>query len=714
MSSELKLRRGTAAAHTNFTGAQGEVTIKTDTREIVVHDGVRPGGWTGGGYMPAGTGAVARTVQDKLREFVSVKDFGAVGDGVTDDTAAINAALAAVPVGGVLRFPAGTYRVTSQIVIPPGKRLALIGEGSRQTVFMYAGQDTTVDCFVFGDGSSNCNGYFVQGISFNSSTLMTAGAGVRFRRLNRSRLIDVLFGHQDGNRNFYHGVWFDAIDMVDVTGFQARAQQDAIRVNGGAGCRADLFLSNGKIAGSLVGLHVGGGFGGLYVDSTDIINNATNVLIDRGIVDAANRECFFGPGCYIDTADTTRTATTYNGICVDIQDTSGFVFFNNTWIATCGTAIRTGASFSGTVQIDSGIIFNCFNTFGGNGNGIEIGSTHAKVIVSGTRFVKVDGTAILCTAGTTTGVVLRSPTFDINVNARIDSSIAAKIDTLSSALVSTSQAVMGKTVCGHTTPIASSTDGNPAVTLVTGPAALGGAVHIPYYNNNASGAWLNLSKSRATTVGQHVAVVNNDTLGSVGFGGSDGSVFRSAAAISVAAVDVSGNTIPGEFRIFTRDNNNNFLPSLVVESGHHTRPGADNVYVLGTSPVRWATVFAGTGAINTSDAREKQDIETLTAAELRVATALKGLVKKFRFKDAVQAKGDAARIHVGVITQEVIAAFQAEGLDAMRYGVVCYDEWDEQPAQFDEEGNVVQEYRPAGNRYGIRYEELLAFIIAAL
>jgi hypothetical protein len=44
----------------------------------------------------------------------------------------------------------------------------------------------------------------------------------------------------------------------------------------------------------------------------------------------------------------------------------------------------------------------------------------------------------------------------------------------------------------------------------------------------------------------------------------------------------------------------------------------------------------------------------------------------------------------------------------MRYGIVCYDEWD---ARQDEDGN---EIAPAGNRYGIRYDELLAFIISAL
>jgi hypothetical protein len=61
-----------------------------------------------------------------------------------------------------------------------------------------------------------------------------------------------------------------------------------------------------------------------------------------------------------------------------------------------------------------------------------------------------------------------------------------------------------------------------------------------------------------------------------------------------------------------------------------------------------------------------------------------------------------------------MAAFRAEGLDPMRYAIVCYDEWEASDAVVDDDGTVISLAVETGNRYGVRYEELLAFIISAL
>ncbi|NIZ15176.1 tail fiber domain-containing protein [Phaeobacter sp. HF9A] len=105
------------------------------------------------------------------------------------------------------------------------------------------------------------------------------------------------------------------------------------------------------------------------------------------------------------------------------------------------------------------------------------------------------------------------------------------------------------------------------------------------------------------------------------------------------------------------------------------RPANDGTQNLGNASYRWDVVYASTGTINTSDARSKIDIQDLDAAEHRVAVAAKSLLKKYRIRDAVAEKGDAARWHFGVIAQELAAVFEDEGLDPWRYGVLCWDEW---------------------------------------
>ena len=175
----------------------------------------------------------------------------------------------------------------------------------------------------------------------------------------------------------------------------------------------------------------------------------------------------------------------------------------------------------------------------------------------------------------------------------------------------------------------------------------------------------------------------------------------------------NGIDIWNDYSDYVRIGTNNVERLRVVNNGV-VRPATDNAQTLGAAANRWSVVYAGTGTINTSDEREKQQIADLDDAERRVAVAIKGLVKKYKYNDAVALKGDDARIHVGVIAQEVIAAFAAEGLDATHYALLCHDTWEAEPEEVDKNGNVINPGIEAGERYGIRYDELLAFMIAAL
>jgi len=128
----------------------------------------------------------------------------------------------------------------------------------------------------------------------------------------------------------------------------------------------------------------------------------------------------------------------------------------------------------------------------------------------------------------------------------------------------------------------------------------------------------------------------------------------------------------------------------------------DNILDIGLGTTRFKDIYATNGTIQTSDRNEKQDIEELSDAEQRVAVAAKGLLRKFRWKSSVEEKGDDARIHFGIIAQDLQDAFTAEGLDAGRYAMFISSTWTD-----EETGEEC-------TRLGVRYSELLAFIISAI
>jgi len=145
-----------------------------------------------------------------------------------------------------------------------------------------------------------------------------------------------------------------------------------------------------------------------------------------------------------------------------------------------------------------------------------------------------------------------------------------------------------------------------------------------------------------------------------------------------------------------------------IDSSGHMAPGADNTQNCGTAAKRWAVVYAGTGAINTSDARVKTPVQTLTNAEVCAAVALSREIGTFRFLDAVAAKGDRARLHIGMTVQRAVEIMTAHGLDAQQYGFICYDQWDADTVQTGPD--TFETHGTPGDRWGFRVDELLLFI----
>lgn len=139
----------------------------------------------------------------------------------------------------------------------------------------------------------------------------------------------------------------------------------------------------------------------------------------------------------------------------------------------------------------------------------------------------------------------------------------------------------------------------------------------------------------------------------------------------------------------------------------NVQPVAANTYYIGTGGLPWAGGFTQTAFTVTSDADYKSDPLLMTDAILDAAAEVQ--LVQYQYLDRIEEKGpDGARWHFGAIAQRYVEAFERHGLDAHRFGFICYDEWGDVPAVIDEEtGDVITPAIEAGSRYGIRYEEML-------
>jgi hypothetical protein len=116
-------------------------------------------------------------------------------------------------------------------------------------------------------------------------------------------------------------------------------------------------------------------------------------------------------------------------------------------------------------------------------------------------------------------------------------------------------------------------------------------------------------------------------------------------------------------------------------------PGATNTYNVGASNLTVKDGYFQNAIIVVSDERTKQNIENISDIVLDAWELVE--FQQYRLKSSVESKGDAARLHTGLIAQRIHSVFVSVGLDPFAYGLLCYDEWD------------------GGNSFSLRYEEAL-------
>lgn len=597
-----------------------------------------------------------RTVAQKLSEHLSGADAGTVGDGATlNDVALAALALEARTAPLSSYIGSGTYN-TSVLNLTGTQPFVMHGEGRQFTTFNKAG------------GVNLLNFEGLDGLSLTDFT-------VRMNHTLASNGHAIVLIDQPNSR----------VKNVDVKGF-AGVGTGVLAYSSDANVRRrnialeDItfegdFANSSNTNGTLIENGVYCRQSGIFVDgakefAVEYKNNTRYSLVSDVI--SVNSGYALGYG-----------QTTVGDIGVSGCVATGIIGFG------CNVGIVVG---DGDQNVFSGAMLNCSGTTGANKRGIStatnadqnmfVGILTAGDMLEPVRWDSNRNYGQVASHDTAANIV--SITAGSAKNVTEIAHPGARISILNSILNSSGNAISGS-------------NANPVYCHATGEYV--GTLSSRWtYRHAASGASpLSAARHVLEGAGDTSYSVVHDGAGSCGLlvtsTGKNASLLYNATAGTWQLGDSTAN---------------------VLFSSTFVRPSNDNAMALGGASNRYSTVYAGTGSINTSDGRLKEDVRSLSEAERAVATRIKGLIRAFRFTESIEAKGDAARVHFGVIAQDVQAAFEAEGLNPFEYALLCYDEWDEQAEELDEAGGIVREYRAAGSRYGIRYEELLAFVISVM
>ena len=256
------------------------------------------------GYISASLGAVLQTLQAILRAFpVTPTMFGAVGNGVTDDTAALNLFHAAVSAGRAGDYQDKVYVFTAALTTLTSANVNLVGQGA---ILLYTGASVTPGNLmtISSSGLNNCN---ASGFTIASTTTLTAWYALRVVGFQHAS-IDVKF---DGDEIYlgklYGGLLLDGTSVVNLN----RTRTFGCAIGIAAFNSIELHFNSAFVKGRSpasaangIGVLIGGNCGGVYFeDFTQLLNNI-GCKIDQSLVATQNQQIFFGTS----TWDTNYTA----------------------------------------------------------------------------------------------------------------------------------------------------------------------------------------------------------------------------------------------------------------------------------------------------------------------------------------------------------------------------------------------------------------------
>ena len=249
------------------------------------------------------------------RDHVSVRAFGAVCDGHTDDTDALRRAFAYRNYH--VELPAGetcAFAVAPLVIDRPYGSIEGAGMWGTSRL-LYTGAATNVDLLQIGSGAAKADGVtstgytVLRGFTLESATKMTGGFAMHEMGTQFVLLQDIALGRQQDPVNLWGGFHFDQIDYTRLQGFFVTAQDDCLAVSGfgaegrpATGPQYDLWVDGGKIGGCHVGVHVGGGFDGAFFDHVEDTTNDYDIVVDNALSPHPNQEVLFGSQFFADFA----------------------------------------------------------------------------------------------------------------------------------------------------------------------------------------------------------------------------------------------------------------------------------------------------------------------------------------------------------------------------------------------------------------------------